>query len=996
MDLVYLRKVISIPAIAILLLSPPILNFSTAVNAQELDSTAEATNHCQQVKKLNKQVKAARAGVKQCQASSTSNDECRKLKKKLKRLKKKRKEAKSLCNIEKRDVNGDGCVSEKDFHLAVHAVENPDWIYAYSADVDLNGLLTPFDSLLIANYLNDPESPGICPSWYLYDLDMDYCIGRNDFDLFINAIDDPESPTAIYADLNFDKMITPIDGLQIVNYINDPNTDPSTLCRTEAASAITLDRDGNGCIDTQDAQIVRFALNHTEWSHREIADTDGDGSVTPTDLSLIINYINESSSPNICPDWYRFDTNDSGCIDDSDYRAINDLRNSPDAKEYPFVDVDMNGTVDNRDSAWIIGYLNNPTVDTATLCNPDIVLDHDSRDVDGNGCISSRDANIVVFAIDHPNWTSPLKHIADVNGDGMITSGDSMEVINALNAAGPEVCESWRDFDTDYNGCIDIHDAETSLEILEAGDWVYDSNTVLTIDNIEQSYYPFAFVDAKDSILAPFDILEISNYVNGNPDPRTLCGHTAQLPNPDPEPEPQPNPEPEDTKVRITQAEVIIAEHTGNYFANVSVRGRIEGFNHEIHAVTIGFWNNPYGGGALLNSNYIETNPDSPAYGQFEFEQSLSGSDIRDIVITVKKAYDNHDLIPLYLDRSIVPHVWPRAAVGTVYIEDPEIPEDNLPYIFEPHFGFAEARVTADTSTRWGNYFNVHFRVKLHDFLATQHFVKISFPGIGYIVESNVIHSYPGDPETYGTFTYNVSRPPGTYNVTLQLMKGSARSPGLVIDEVTIPYIELSADSVSAERVYSSPDLVSHPLHVRPSERMETFKGPYIPFKSSNMGEGERWDGGTSMLQVCSGSSGMIGPMTNSPNTKLLVATGYGFQIPEDAVITGIEATVAKKAAHSDSEKTIRDEQVRLVRAGQPGSENKAETETSWPFRTFGHSTYGGANDLWGESWTPEDINHEDFGIAVSATSFEGEPGGARTGHIDCMLLKVFYTIGGQ
>jgi hypothetical protein len=63
-----------------------------------------------------------------------------------------------------------------------------------------------------------------------------------------------------------------------------------------------------------------------------------------------------------------------------------------------------------------------------------------------------------------------------------------------------------------------------------------------------------------------------------------------------------------------------------------------------------------------------------------------------------------------------------------------------------------------------------------------------------------------------------------------------------------------------------------------------------------------------------------------------------------------------------------KDYAVKIVKAdGTIGSTNKADTGTNWPSSDT-YKSYGASNDLWGESWTPADINDADFGAVLSVT----------------------------
>lgn len=109
------------------------------------------------------------------------------------------------------------------------------------------------------------------------------------------------------------------------------------------------------------------------------------------------------------------------------------------------------------------------------------------------------------------------------------------------------------------------------------------------------------------------------------------------------------------------------------------------------------------------------------------------------------------------------------------------------------------------------------------------------------------------------------------------------------------------------------------------------------------------------------------GPITNISHN--LVASGFNFALPANAVIVGIEVSwyrLSNDASHT------RDNTVRILKNGTLGSTNKAQNavwtaDPAW-------STYGGSSDLWGETWTPADINAAGFGVAFSVRQSSGTP----------------------
>lgn len=122
-----------------------------------------------------------------------------------------------------------------------------------------------------------------------------------------------------------------------------------------------------------------------------------------------------------------------------------------------------------------------------------------------------------------------------------------------------------------------------------------------------------------------------------------------------------------------------------------------------------------------------------------------------------------------------------------------------------------------------------------------------------------------------------------------------------------------------------------------------------------------------------------------SGTSKYLVLTDFGFSIPSGATIDGIEVRVRKMSQFGD----IVDSEVKIVKGGIIGSTDYADTLTNWPSGSFGDTTYGGATDLWGETWTDSDINGSDFGVAIAADFDVFAP----DGYIDTVEINVYFTV---
>jgi len=102
-----------------------------------------------------------------------------------------------------------------------------------------------------------------------------------------------------------------------------------------------------------------------------------------------------------------------------------------------------------------------------------------------------------------------------------------------------------------------------------------------------------------------------------------------------------------------------------------------------------------------------------------------------------------------------------------------------------------------------------------------------------------------------------------------------------------------------------------------------------------------------------------------SANTQYLKATGFGFAIPGSSSITGIKVEIEKNAIGINIFAIVKDNSVRLVKAGTPVGSDYAKN-SNWS-SSSSYFTYGGNTDLWGTTWTRSDINASNFGVVFSA-----------------------------
>jgi hypothetical protein len=131
--------------------------------------------------------------------------------------------------------------------------------------------------------------------------------------------------------------------------------------------------------------------------------------------------------------------------------------------------------------------------------------------------------------------------------------------------------------------------------------------------------------------------------------------------------------------------------------------------------------------------------------------------------------------------------------------------------------------------------------------------------------------------------------------------------------------------------------------------------------------------------------------ITTHATSEYLEGTNYGFSIPSNATIVGIQVTINRYSSANSGGNSINDVTVSLIKGGAITGDNKA-TSTDWP-TSFGTASYGGPSDLWGASWTYADINASNFGVALSAYNQSGFS--SRTAYVDYMQISVTYTVVG-
>lgn len=132
-----------------------------------------------------------------------------------------------------------------------------------------------------------------------------------------------------------------------------------------------------------------------------------------------------------------------------------------------------------------------------------------------------------------------------------------------------------------------------------------------------------------------------------------------------------------------------------------------------------------------------------------------------------------------------------------------------------------------------------------------------------------------------------------------------------------------------------------------------------------------------------------LGPTLSAAGSfsNRLKLTNFGFSVPANATIRGIELMVERSVTGS----TIEDYDVMLVKAGVTQTAHDKAVAGAWP-AADATATYGSSTDLWANVWTPADINNSGFGVAIAAIR-NISSGPPREPRIDFVTLRVCYDI---
>ena len=141
-----------------------------------------------------------------------------------------------------------------------------------------------------------------------------------------------------------------------------------------------------------------------------------------------------------------------------------------------------------------------------------------------------------------------------------------------------------------------------------------------------------------------------------------------------------------------------------------------------------------------------------------------------------------------------------------------------------------------------------------------------------------------------------------------------------------------------------------------------------------------------SAIEVNDGTACYADVPSASRTSDILRATNFKFNVPSDAVITGVVVRIKRR--QSGSGPIAYDNLVKLVYNGSERGDNKASTDV-WG-QTFSTKTYGGDGVNWNAGLTPAMVNSSTFGVDIQ---FYNASSYSLSAFIDYVDIIVYYNI---
>lgn len=135
-------------------------------------------------------------------------------------------------------------------------------------------------------------------------------------------------------------------------------------------------------------------------------------------------------------------------------------------------------------------------------------------------------------------------------------------------------------------------------------------------------------------------------------------------------------------------------------------------------------------------------------------------------------------------------------------------------------------------------------------------------------------------------------------------------------------------------------------------------------------------------VSAADGLSATSASMVGSVITHWLLTSDFALALPPRSLVRGFVVTIKRLASFTDE---IADHGIALVKAGNPGM-TKA-LPGAWPTASA-TATYGSATDTWGQTFSADEVNAKDFGVAIAA---KGIPAGDEKASVDYVEVTAYF-----
>lgn len=192
--------------------------------------------------------------------------------------------------------------------------------------------------------------------------------------------------------------------------------------------------------------------------------------------------------------------------------------------------------------------------------------------------------------------------------------------------------------------------------------------------------------------------------------------------------------------------------------------------------------------------------------------------------------------------------------------------------------------------------------------------------------------------------------------------------------------------------VNASTTLKGYALALRPSSGYLYVQGlPGTGANTDNAGSAISWTNATRIQSA----DALLSTATCSGVTAsdFLDGTNYGFSVPSNATLMGIELSNVARSRSGGTSGNARDNSIRLLNSSGTAVGTDKVTTTSWPTVAGPDVIYGGPDDLWSSGLTVSDVTSSGFG---GRFAIQGDAAGAnRVAQVDAMRMTVYYVVQG-